>query len=70
MNNDKNKDPMTLLTKWDIELIDLERTLHETIEKSRKRIFNLKLELAKIEVAKPIQVDFGKGNRTGKPDRD
>lgn len=44
-----------LLTKWEIELVDLERTLHEAIEKSRKRIYEMKLEFAKREIIEPTR---------------
>lgn len=70
MANDKDKDAMVLLTKWEVELVDLEQEIHGIIEKFRKRLFEKKLALAKIEVTKPVQVDFDEQNRHGKPDRD
>lgn len=53
MEEQNNKKIQDLLTKWDSELIDLERTLHEAIEKSRKRIYDLKLRFAKEAQVEP-----------------
>lgn len=62
---DNNEHVKVLLTKWEIELVDLERTLHEAIEKSRKRVYEMKLEFAKRGMAEPIQIQKG-GKKNGK----
>jgi len=52
---ENNEHTKVLLTKWEIELVELEGVLHEAIEKSRKRIYEMKLELAKRNMAEPIE---------------
>jgi len=54
MNDNENE--RILLIKWETELIDLDRILHNAIEKSKQRIYELKLEFAKRTMAEPIVI--------------